>query len=268
MNRIAHYDRTARQALRSLANDDDSPKTLHHLRTHLRRLQAYLDLSGGVRQAEILSSCVSELSRLRTLHVFEEYLKGTGARRKDIDEIRRRIAATVEKIRRRRLYEKMVSRLNGLQIPPSPSAPHWLQQRLRSVRLGHVEALRELMAASSKRPRRRVLHALRLRLKTIRYQEEWAASKSRRDRTLLSQLKRAQTVLGDYEDRVQFRKLAGDLSGRTRTRVKKDWRRARKKARRLASRLQAVADRLMRHAMPRRIVSSGPAADDRHARVR
>jgi CHAD domain len=268
MNRIAHYDRTARQALRSLANDHDSPKTLHHLRTHLRRLQAYLDLSGDVRQTEILSSCVSELSPLRTLHVFEEYLKRTDARRKDIEEIRRRIAAAADKMRRRRVYENMVSRLNGLQIPPSPSAPHWLQQRLRGARHGHLEALRELMTAASKRPRRRVLHALRLRLKTIRYQEEWAAGKSRRDRTLLSQLKRAQTVLGDYEDLVQFRKLARDLSGRTRTRVKKDWRRARKKARRLASRLQAVVDRLMRHAVPRRTVSSGAPADDLRACLR
>jgi hypothetical protein len=260
MNRLARYERTARQALRSLATYDDSPKTLHRLRTHLRRIQAYLDFAGDVHQAEIVSSCVSELSRLRTLHVFEAYLKETGARQRDIDEIQRRIASTVEKMKRRGLYETVLTRLDGLQMPPSPSAPHWLQQRLRFARDGHVEALRGLMAKASARPRRRVLHALRLRLKTIRYQEEWAATESRQDRSLLRLLKRAQTVLGDYEDRAQFRKLAGDLSGRTRRRVKKDWRRTRKKARRLAPQLHTVVYQLMRRAMPRRAVTSRATA--------
>jgi len=256
MNRIARYERTARQALLSLANHDDDPKTLHRLRTHLRRFQAYFEFAGDGRQAEILSSCVSDLSRLRTLHVFEKYLKQAGARQKDIDEIGHRIAATVEKMTRRRLYETVLTRLNGLQLPPSPSAPQWLQQRLRCARTGHVEALRALIAEASTCPRRQVLHALRLRLKTIRYQEEWVGGGSRRDRPLLRLLKRAQTVLGDYEDRVQFRKLAGHLSKRTRRRVKRDWRRAKKKARRLAPQLQAVVDGLMRCAMPRRDVTS------------
>src|SRR5690348_9047774 len=125
MNRIARYERTARQALLSLANHDDDPKTLHRLRTHLRRFQAYFEFAGDGRQAEILSSCVSDLSRLRTLHVFEKYLKQAGARQKDIDEIGHRIAATVEKMTRRRLYETVLTRLNGLQLPPSPSAPQW-----------------------------------------------------------------------------------------------------------------------------------------------
>jgi CHAD domain-containing protein len=119
-----------------------------------------------------------------------------------------------------------------------------------------VEALRALIAEASTRPRRQVLHALRLRLKTIRYQEEWVGGTSRRDRPLLRLLKRAQTVLGDYEDRVQFRKLAGHLSKRTRRRAKRDWRRAKKKARRLAPQLQAVVDELMRRAMPRPDVTS------------
>jgi hypothetical protein len=260
MDPVARYESTARQALLALSNDDRRPKTVHLLRTSLRRLQAYLELAGEFHQAHVLSTCVSELSPLRTLHVFEQYLKDTGACRKDIDTIGRKIAKTTARLKRRRVGNRIVERLNSLHIPPSPSPPHWMQQQLRSAREAHAGALRDMIAEASICPRRRLLHALRLRLKSIRYQEEWASGGSRHDRHLLSLLKRAQTVLGDYEERVQFRKLEANLGRRARKRLKKDWRRARKRARLVPPQLVTVMHRLMRKAIPRQVVPSSSRA--------
>ena len=108
MDRVARYESTARQALLTLSNDAPRPKTVHVLRTSLRRLQAYLELTGEFNQAHVMSSCVSELSRLRTLHVFERYLKDAGARRKDIDTIGRRIAKTTARLKRGRVCNRIL----------------------------------------------------------------------------------------------------------------------------------------------------------------
>jgi hypothetical protein len=252
MDRVERYRSTARQALVALLRETGSPRTLHRLRTHLRRLQAYLELAGEVDQARLLSDRVSGLSRLRTLHVFERYLTTIDAPAKDIRPVARCIAKVTRKVTHSHVYEDLIEQLDRLQIRSAAIPPRWMQERLRLSRMQHAEAVRKLIMEATAHPRRRCLHALRLRIKSIRYQEEWADCRSGRARDLLRILKHAQTVLGKYEERVQFTKLATKMELRSVCTVDKDRRRARKRARTLPSQLMTIVERLRVKAMQAR----------------
>ena len=251
MDRVERYRSTARQALVALLHEAGSPRTLHRLRTHLRRLQAYLELTGEFDQARLLSDRVSGLSRLRTLHVFERYLTTIDAPARDIRPVARCIAKVTRKVTQGHVYEDLIEQLDRLQIP-SAMPPRWMQERLRLSRTQHADAVRRLIMEATAHPRHRCLHALRLRIKSIRYQEEWADGRSGRARDLLRILKHAQTVLGKYEDRVQFTKLATKMELRSLCTVDKDRRRARKRARTLPSQLMTIVERLSVKAMQAR----------------
>src|SRR5207237_1575974 len=54
-------------------------ETLHRLRTHVRRLQAYAEFLQRPRIAAGLAECVSWLSDLRALYVFQQSLRRRGA---------------------------------------------------------------------------------------------------------------------------------------------------------------------------------------------
>src|SRR3989449_5254794 len=56
-------------------------ETVHRLRTHLRRLQAYAEFLQRPRIAARLAECVSWLSDLRALYVFQQALRRRGDRK-------------------------------------------------------------------------------------------------------------------------------------------------------------------------------------------
>src|SRR3989475_9863589 len=64
---------------RALRKPPFHPETVHRLRTHLRRLQAYAEFLQRPRIAARLADCVSWLSDLRTLYVFQQFLRRRGA---------------------------------------------------------------------------------------------------------------------------------------------------------------------------------------------
>jgi CHAD domain-containing protein len=236
--------RTALRALTELQRGDAKPETLHRLRTHLRRLQAYLELIGDTASAEELGQCVSRSSRLRALQVFEGYLLRNGARRRDLDEVRKRIKKGRAKLLGEKVYNVIQRRLQEHAMPVVMFHDEWMSYRLEALRQQHAAGLRALHRRLLKRPRRRLLHRIRLSVKTIRYQEEWVLDGPFGRPVLVERLKRIQSVLGAYEDCAQFRKWAASWNLRSRSQIEKDWWATRQRARGIGGSLVAVMDGL------------------------
>ena len=238
-DRPARYRAVVLQALARLSGGDTDDATLHRARTHLRRLQAYLELVGEDRNADRVAHCVMRLSKLRTLQVFERYLSKLDAPRSDRKAVRRRLRATRDKLERARTYATIERIVRRHALPPTPANPDWLAERMRAARHDHADALRQLTAKAGAKPRRKTLHRLRLLIKSIRYQEEWALDRPYAMPALFRRLKHVQAVLGDYEDLVQFRKLARTLELRSAAVIRKQWRKSRTRARALPAHLVA-----------------------------
>jgi CHAD domain-containing protein len=229
--RISRSSSTALSSLAALGAGDSRPKTLHRVRTELRRLQAFLDLIGETERSGRIADCVSSLSSLRTLQVFEKYLASVHAAKQDRRRVGRRVAKLLDKLRRKQVYRSVQAQVKTETTGLPPQSDDWMAARFRLLRDQQAEALADQLDMATARPRRRTLHALRLRIKAVRYQEELALLYPFGNPDVVSRLKAAQTVLGEYEERAEFRKLARDLRLSCRKRLKKDWRRARKRAR-------------------------------------
>ncbi len=242
--RAARYQAVALSALASLSSGDMRPQTLHRLRTHLRRLQAYLELMGENRDAKAISKCVSRLSRLRTLHAFEQYLTRLGATESDLWIIRDRIRTTLATLERKDTFWKIEHNVHWHSLSAAQANPDWMMERLHTLRRANAVALRELTAKAADNPRRKTLHTLRLRIKSIRYQEEWALDQVYARPDLVNQLKRVQSVLGRYEERAQFRKLARALDLESYAKIVKGWSRARTRARAILQELTGIIEEL------------------------
>lgn len=238
-DRPARYRTVVLQALARLSGGDENPETLHRARTHLRRLQAYLELVGGDRTAGAIERCVTRLSKLRTLQVFEQYLAKLDAPRSDQKAVTRRLRTAREKLDRARTYPAIERVVRKQASAPPPANPAWLADRMQAARQAHADTLRQLVARVGAKPRRKTLHRLRLLIKSIRYQEEWALDQPYAMPDLVQRLKHVQAVLGEYEDLVQFRKLARALDLRSSAAIKKHWRRVRARARALPANLIA-----------------------------
>ena len=258
-DRASRYRTVALRALASLSAGDRRPETLHRLRTHLRRLQAYLELVEEEENAAIMARCVSRFSRLRTLQVFEPYLDHLGAPGQDRRLVHERIQAVQRRLKAEHTYRTVKRLVEYHALPPTPAASDWMGRRIIALRRIHADRLRELIAQTGAKPRRKTLHTLRLMIKSIRYQEEWALSEPYARPDLVAWLKHAQTVLGEYEERAQFRKLAAKLGLKSQALIDKDWRRARDRARTLPARLAELVAGMTRGHL-RLVRAAGPSA--------
>jgi len=261
-DRASRYRATALHALAALAAGDRRAKTLHRLRTHLRRLQAYLELVGEEESAAIMARCVSRFSRLRTLQVFESYLDRLDAPGKDRRLVQARIRAWQNELKHKRAYRKTIRSVEHYALPPTPTSADWLSRRMVALRRRHADGLRTLIVQAEAEPRRKILHSLRLMIKSVRYQEEWALGAAYARPDLVAWLKQAQTVLGDYEELAQFRKLAAKLGLKSEATIEQDWRRARDRARSMPAQLHKRIDTLTArhlHLLPPRRASNSQA---------
>lgn len=227
--RAAGYRTLALHALDRLSAGHTDPRTVHRLRTSLRRLEAYLEFAGDKAGACCMAKCVSRLSSLRTLQVLAGYLKRQGATQADAKKIRKRIKRQVAKLCRARIFENIQVDVRCTELVAASASPAWPTDRLAALRREQAATLRDLTARP--RPRRRMLHALRLKIKSIRYQEEWALSLDAGKVVLVERLKQLQSVLGHYEDLAEFRKLARRYDLACSRSITKDWRLARRHAR-------------------------------------
>jgi CHAD domain-containing protein len=223
--------RVALRALARLSAGDSDPETLHRARTHLRRLQAYLEFDGSPQKADAIRRGVSRLSGLRMLQVLARRLKRFGAPKSDRRTVKRRIKAERKKLDRVRTYDAMARLVRRLIASHVPTPYANLAERARRSRAAHADTLYRLIVEGGPVPRRKSLHRIRLELKTIRYQEERLLRHSIFLPGLIRRLRRLQKVLGEYEDLVQFRKLARSLDLRCASGMDKPWRQARLRAR-------------------------------------
>ena len=225
-----YYDHTVVFA-RALKKPPFHLETVHRLRTHLRRLQAYAELMQRPKAASSLAKCVTWLSRLRTLDVFHRYLR---RRRADAEDVRRVAWALREeetKVVHTGHLEMIQALLETTSIARMRRPDDFLTVRLESFSREHANRLNAALRRLSAEAKRKELHRLRLLVKSLRYQGEVALDTPWGDPRTVAALKRLQRTLGDYCDRDQFRRLARKMGLACRGEMQKEYRRYRKLAR-------------------------------------
>ncbi|MBA5871115.1 MAG: CHAD domain-containing protein [Nitrospira sp. CR2.1] len=231
LNRTAlAYQATVLQLIARLLDENEPPEVVHALRTHMRRVQALLELYGDADNARLMARCVGRLSKLRALHVFRQYLVTIDASQADLALVDARIHKQARKLRQAGAYETIAQAVRELPFPSPTESDARLLERLDAVRHDHRRRLRRLVEAARDSPRRKRLHALRLRLKTVRYQGEWFEQPTDEHRALQKKLVRLQGLLGTYEELADFRRWGKRLSTMVQGRIRNDWKKARKRA--------------------------------------
>ncbi|HLG44517.1 MAG TPA: CHAD domain-containing protein [Nitrospirales bacterium] len=244
--RVAAYRARAVAYARALRKPPFRPETVHRLRTHLRRLQAYAEFLDRPRTAKRLARCVSGLSRLRALSVFHQYLRSLGAPAGDLDRVREALREEEEMVAGEARLEGVRSVLAGTTMARLRRPRRFLASRLASLGGDHADRLSEALQELSAEPTRKELHRLRLVVKSIRYQEEAALETGWGRPQRVAALKQLQKVLGGYCDRDQFRRLAKTLGLASREGLKKEYRRYWKRAQAAVRRLGPPAARVIR----------------------
>src|SRR2546422_6298703 len=120
------------------------PETVHRLRTHLRRLQAYAEFLQRPRIAARLADCVSWLSDLRALYVFQQYLRRRGASVPDRSRVDVAVRDEEWAVARAGYPEILRTRLAGLSVTRMRRPSAFLAERFaalsrdRAVRLDKI----------------------------------------------------------------------------------------------------------------------------------
>lgn len=241
--RAARAQTVILQGVTTLSEGDERPETLHRLRTNFRRLQAYFELADKSKEAGAIAQCVSRLSRLRTLQVFQKYLVRKGAAKADVRIVQALVRDHVAKLKEKHVYRKIRQQVWQYASLTTPTIFDGMAGERQVLRYQQGERFQKVLAATIDKPRRKKLHQLRLLIKSIRYQEEWASDRRSARTEFINRLKHIQDVLGKYEELTEFRKLARDLELDAKGQIIKDWRRARRRARALPAQLGWVPAR-------------------------
>ena len=225
-----YYDHAVGFA-RALKKPPFHPETVHRLRTHLRRLQAYAELMQRPKASSSLAKGVTWLSPLRTLDVFLRYLR---RRRGAVDDVRRVAWALREeetKVAHAGYVEAILALLERTSLDRMRGPDDVLAMRLESLGREHADRLNAALRGLSAKAKRKELHRLRLMVKSLRYQEEIILETPWGSRPSVAALQRLQRTLGEYCDRDQFCRLAGKMKLACRGEMQKEYRRYRKLAR-------------------------------------
>lgn len=240
----AGYRATVLRMLRRLEAGDCRAADVHLARTHCRRLQALSELYGLDEQAAVMAESVRRLSTLRALQVFQHYLENIDAPQADRSVLRARTVKKIRVLQRKAIYGRIKQAVTR-QVPPAPAGSgRTLQDRRKVLRREQAQDLIRLIEAAQDKPRRTRLHALRLKLKTVRYQTEWLPGRSAVTQRFLKRIKKVQTLLGRYEELADFRRWGKELDLTVQPRIQKDWKRARKRARAVPADLAWVVETL------------------------
>ena len=240
----AAYQSTALRLIGHAIAGDGSADTIHSIRTHCRRLQALLELCDNRDRAAAMAHTVSRMSRLRALQVFRQYLMKVEAPESDIAAVESWIAAREQKLSRTQAYRKIEQAIWKQALPTIASHGFSLKHRLEVLRHEHERVLTRLIEKAMEKPRRTRLHALRLALKTIRYQTEWLPGQAATKQDGLKRIKQVQALLGRYEEMADFRRWGKRLNLTVQARIERDWKRARRRARRVPEELRWLLDAL------------------------
>ena len=216
------------------------PETVHKLRTHLRRLQSYAEYLDRPKAAERLGEAVSWFSRLRTLDEFERYLRRLEVGAKDCRRAEKALRNEQEDVRKANRPAAVTLLLTKTPVARLMRPGEYISERLQRLQLENRTMLDRGLQGLSSKPTRKELHRLRLLIKSLRYQQEIAVGMRRGNPRSVKALKRLQTILGKYTDRAQFATLAKELNLRCRSKIKKDRRLSRNKARRAVLKLKSA----------------------------
>jgi len=206
------------------------PVTVHKLRTHLRRLQSYAELLEHDKAAERLAQAVSWFSDLRSLNEFHRYLRRNDASTRDIRRVETIMAKQREDVRKTDRVSTVRSLLTQITIESLARPPEFVENRLKHLQVENRPVLHRALQKLPSKPTRKELHRLRLLIKSLRYRQEIAVEMRWGNPQTVRALKRLQTLLGEYIDRHQFFRLAKELKLRCCNAIKKDRRRAYKRA--------------------------------------
>jgi len=237
-SRAALYLSRAGVYARAIRKPPFHPETVHRLRTHLRRLQAYAELLQRPTAAKRLAESVSRLSRLRALYVFQSYLRRRGALTEDLRRVNWSVREEEKVVTSTGCPEAIRNALTGPSIGRMRRPESFLGVRLDSLTREHADRLNAALLGLSPEATRKELHRLRLLVKSLRYQEEIALETSWGNTQKVAALKRLQRTLGDYCDRDQFRRLAKKMGLACRGEIKKEYRRYRERARAAVRKLE------------------------------
>jgi len=243
-HRAAAYQATVLRLIRQLMAGHGHADTVHSIRTHCRRLQAVLELCDNDDRAAVMAQSVRRLSRLRALQVFRQYLTKIEAPESDLAAVEAWIVKRERKLSRTQAYHKIEQAVWKQALPTIAPPSRSLRGRLEVLRHEHERRLERLIKAAADEPRRKRLHALRLALKTIRYQTEWLPGRTEPKQALLKRIKQVQGWLGRYEELADFKRWGKGLAVPVRDRIQKDWKRARKRARAVPENLAWLVDAL------------------------
>ncbi len=235
--RVAEVRARALAFARALKKPPFHPETVHRLRTHLRRLQAYAEFLQRPRIAARLAECVSWLSDLRALYVFQQHLRRRVASVPDRSRVGVAVRDEEWAVALAGYPEAIRTRLAGLSISRMRRPADFLALRLASLSQERGARLDAALRGLSPEATRKELHRLRLLIKSLRYQEEIALEAGRGNLGTAAALRRFQRALGDYCDRDQFRRLAKKMGLECRSEVKKEYRRYRQRVRAAVRRL-------------------------------
>jgi len=235
--RIAAVRARAIVFARALREPPFRHETVHRLRTHLRRLQAYAEFLQRPRIAARLAECVSWLSDLRALYVFQQSLRRRGASVLDRSRVDAAVRDEERAVARAGYPGAIRTRLAGLSVSRMRRPSAFLAERLASLSQERAARLDAALRGLSPEATRKELHRLHLLIKSLRYQEEIALEAGRGDPRTVAALKRLQRTLGDYCDRDQFRRLAKKMNLECQSEMKKEYRRYRQRARAAVRRL-------------------------------
>ena len=222
---------------RALRKPPFHPETVHRLRTHLRRLQAYAEFLQRPRIAARLADCVTWLSDLRTLYVFQQFLRRREASVPDRSRVDAAVRDEEWAVARAGYPEAIRTRLAGLLVSRMRRPSAFLTERFASLSQDRAVRLDTALHGLSPEATRKELHRLRLLIKSLRYQEEIALEAGRGNPRTVAALRRLQRTLGDYCDRDQFRRLAKKMDLECRSEMKTEYRRYRQRARAAVRRL-------------------------------
>ena len=229
--RAAEYHARAVTFAHALRKPPFHPETVHRLRTHLRRLQAYAEFLQHPIVAARLARSVTWLSRLRTLDVFSHYLRRRKAPAKDLHRVAWALKEEAMVVAYAGRLEAIRSMLAKMTLARMRRPVAFVENRLSALRRETAERLAVALRKLSPEATRKELHRLRLLVKSLRYQEEIALETAWGDPRRMAAFKRLQRTLGDYCDRDQFRRLAKKLNLACRGELKKEYRRYQEKAR-------------------------------------
>ena len=235
--RVAAVRARAIAFARALRKPPFHHETVHRLRTHVRRLQAYAEFLQRPRIAARLAECVSWLSDLRALYVFQQALRRRGASVLDRSRVDAAVRDEERAVARAGYPGAIRTRLAGLSVSRMRRPSAFLAERLASLSQERAARLDAALRGLSPEASRKELHRLRLLIKSLRYQEEIALEAGRGDPRTVAALKRLQRTLGDYCDRDQFRRLAKKMNLECQSEMKKEYRRYRQRARAAVRRL-------------------------------